>query len=149
MSSAAAPRPTPALNALLDSLIPVDDPDRVPEPDEVYLAFSEWAESTGRPLYPHQDEALSEILQERHVIAATPTGSGKSMIALAAHTASLARDARSYYTAPLKALVSEKKTSLFFSCIQVKIEAKTRADIPESSLRTKIQQNAAGLNRAK
>ena len=98
----------PALNAMLDALIPADDPERVPEPEEVYLAFSQWAETTGRPLYPHQDEALSEILQDRHVIAATPTGSGKSMIALAAHTASLARGGRSYYTAPLKALVSEK-----------------------------------------
>ncbi|VEG25434.1 DEAD/DEAH box helicase [Actinomyces howellii] len=98
----------PSLNAMLDSLIPADDPERVPEPEELYLAFSQWAESTGRPLYPHQDEALSQILDGRHVIAATPTGSGKSMIALAAHTASLARDGRSYYTAPLKALVSEK-----------------------------------------
>jgi len=75
---------------MLDALIPADDPERVPEPEEVYLAFSSWAETTGRPLYPHQDEALSEILEGRHVIAATPTGSGKSMIALAAHTASLA-----------------------------------------------------------
>ncbi|SHE25542.1 dead/deah box helicase [Actinomyces glycerinitolerans] len=98
----------PALNVMLDALIPADDPERVPEPEEVYLAFAEWAESTGRPLYPHQDEALSQILSGRHVIAATPTGSGKSMIALAAHTASLARGGRSYYTAPLKALVSEK-----------------------------------------
>lgn len=98
----------PALNAMLDSLIPADDPDAVPDPEEVYLAFSQWAQETGRPLYPHQDEALSQILQDRHVIAATPTGSGKSMIALAAHTASLARGGRSYYTAPLKALVSEK-----------------------------------------
>lgn len=98
----------PSLNAMLDSLIPADDPERVPEPEELYIAFSQWAESTGRPLYPHQDEALSQILDGRHVIAATPTGSGKSMIALAAHTASLARDGRSYYTAPLKALVSEK-----------------------------------------
>ncbi|WP_017195473.1 DEAD/DEAH box helicase [Actinomyces massiliensis] len=114
-SATAAPRPTPPLNALLDSLIPADDPERIPEPEEVYLAFSEWAESTGRPLYPHQDEALSEILQGRHVIAATPTGSGKSMIALAAHTASLARGSRSYYTAPLKALVSEK----FFELVRL------------------------------
>ena len=98
----------PALNAMLDALIPVDDPEHVPEPEEVYLAFSDWAETTGRPLYSHQDEALSEILEGRHVIAATPTGSGKSMIALAAHTVSLARGGRSYYTAPLKALVSEK-----------------------------------------
>ncbi|WP_205570031.1 DEAD/DEAH box helicase [Actinomyces lilanjuaniae] len=98
----------PALNVMLDSLIPADDPQQAPEPEEVYLAFAEWAESTGRPLYPHQDEALSQILEDRHVIAATPTGSGKSVIALAAHTASLARGGRSYYTAPLKALVSEK-----------------------------------------
>ncbi|OLO46706.1 DEAD/DEAH box helicase [Actinomyces oris] len=105
----------PALNAMLDSLIPADDPERVPEPEEVYLAFSSWAETTGRPLYPHQDEALSEILENRHVIAATPTGSGKSMIALAAHTASLARGGRSYYTAPLKALVSEK----FFELVRL------------------------------
>ena len=105
----------PALNAMLDALIPADDPERVPEPEEVYLAFSSWAETTGRPLYPHQDEALSEILEGRHVIAATPTGSGKSMIALAAHTASLARGGRSYYTAPLKALVSEK----FFELVRL------------------------------
>ena len=105
----------PALNALLDSLIPANDPEHVPEPEEVYLAFTEWAESTGRPLYPHQDEALSQVLEGRHVIAATPTGSGKSMIALAAHTASLARGARSYYTAPLKALVSEK----FFELVRL------------------------------
>ncbi len=115
MSAAASSPSAPALNVVLDSLIPADDPGRVPEPDEVYLAFSEWAESTGRPLYPHQDEALSQILSDRHVIAATPTGSGKSMIALAAHTASLARDARSYYTAPLKALVSEK----FFELVRL------------------------------
>ena len=105
----------PALNAMLDALIPADDPERVPEPEEVYLAFSSWAETTDRPLYPHQDEALSEILEDRHVIAATPTGSGKSMIALAAHTASLARGGRSYYTAPLKALVSEK----FFELVRL------------------------------
>ena len=105
----------PALNAMLDALIPADDPERVPEPEEVYLAFSSWAETTGRPLYPHQDEALSKILEDRHVIAATPTGSGKSMIALAAHTASLARGGRSYYTAPLKALVSEK----FFELVRL------------------------------
>lgn len=105
----------PALNAMLDTLIPADDPDRVPEPEEVYLAFSQWAEETGLPLYPHQDEALSRILEDRHLIAATPTGSGKSMIALAAHTASLARGGRSYYTAPLKALVSEK----FFELVRL------------------------------
>ncbi|SPT53876.1 ski2-like helicase [Actinomyces bovis] len=106
---------TPALNALLDSLIPASEPERVPEAEDIYLAFNQWAEDTGRPLYPHQDEALSQILEGRHVIAATPTGSGKSIIALAAHTASLARGGRSYYTAPLKALVSEK----FFELVRL------------------------------
>lgn len=116
MSSSASPASSaPALNAVLDSLIPADDPDYVPDSEEVYLAFHEWAESTGRPLYPHQDEALSEILADKHVIAATPTGSGKSIIALAAHMASLARGGRSYYTAPLKALVSEK----FFELVRL------------------------------
>lgn len=114
-SSASAASSAPALNAVLDSLIPADDPDYVPDSEEVYLAFHEWAESTGRPLYPHQDEALSEILADKHVIAATPTGSGKSIIALAAHMASLARGGRSYYTAPLKALVSEK----FFELVRL------------------------------
>ncbi len=38
----------------------------------------------------------------------TPTGSGKSLIAVGAHFYALARGVRSYYTAPIKALVSEK-----------------------------------------
>ena len=42
------------------------------------------------------------------MILATPTGSGKSLVAMAGHFASLARGTRSYYTAPIKALVSEK-----------------------------------------
>ena len=45
----------PALNALLDSLIPASDPERVPAPEDVYRAFRTWAEETVRPLYPHQD----------------------------------------------------------------------------------------------
>ena len=42
------------------------------------------------------------------MILATPTGSGKSLVATAAHAAALARGERSVYTAPIKALVSEK-----------------------------------------
>ena len=93
------------LNEIIDQL---EDEDQLTNPDALYDAFTTWAENTGRPLYPHQEEALVELLADNHVIAATPTGSGKSLIALAAHTISLARDTRSYYTAPLKALVSEK-----------------------------------------
>ena len=96
---------TAALNAILDEL---EDDDLLDDVDALYTAFTSWAESTGRPLYPHQEESLLEILDGKHVIAATPTGSGKSMIALAAHFVSMAHGGRSYYTAPLKALVSEK-----------------------------------------
>ena len=43
-----------------------------------------------------------------NVILATPTGSGKSLVAAGAHFAALAHGRRSIYTAPIKALVSEK-----------------------------------------
>ncbi|HHW83232.1 MAG TPA: DUF3516 domain-containing protein [Actinomycetales bacterium] len=72
------------------------------------MGFHEWAESTGRPLYDHQDEALAALLDGSHAIVATPTGSGKSLIAAAGIAVALARGDRAYYTAPIKALVSEK-----------------------------------------
>ena len=87
--------------------------DHVPnQPDELYAAFVEWAERGGISLYPHQDEALLSILSGANVIVTTPTGSGKSMIATAAHFVTLAARGRTYYTAPIKALVSEKFFSL-------------------------------------
>ena len=84
-------------------------------PDEVYDAFTGWVERQGLSLYPHQDEAIFELLAGNNVILATPTGSGKSMVALAAHAAALASDRVSFYTAPIKALVSEK----FFALCEV------------------------------
>jgi superfamily II RNA helicase len=78
------------------------------DPDALYAAFSEWADSQGLTLYPHQDEALIEIVSGANVILSTPTGSGKSLVATAAHFAALAAGGRSFYTAPIKALVSEK-----------------------------------------
>ena len=86
-----------------------------PDPDAVYLAFVEWAESTGISLYPAQDEAVIEIVSGQNLILSTPTGTGKSLVAVAAHFAALADGRRTYYTAPIKALVSEK----FFSLVEV------------------------------
>ncbi|WIB26039.1 DEAD/DEAH box helicase [Curtobacterium sp. MCSS17_015] len=80
----------------------------VVDPDAVYLAFAEWAASGGRPLYPAQDEALIELVSGANVVLSTPTGTGKSLVAAGAHFAALAEGKRSYYTAPIKALVSEK-----------------------------------------
>ena len=85
------------------------------DPDALYAAFSEWAGEQGLTLYPHQDEALIELVSGANVILSTPTGSGKSLVATAAHFAALAAGTRSYYTAPIKALVSEK----FFALCEV------------------------------
>ncbi|CAN5684201.1 hypothetical protein BH20ACT1_BH20ACT1_13540 [soil metagenome] len=59
-------------------------------------------------LYPAQEEAVLEAFAGNNVIVSTPTCSGKSLVALAAHVAALGRGRRSVYTAPIKALVSEK-----------------------------------------
>ena len=85
--------------------------DRLPAgayPDDLLEGFVAWTTNMGLELYPAQEEAILELLAGNHVILATPTGSGKSLVATAAHAAALARGERSVYTAPIKALVSEK-----------------------------------------
>ena len=85
--------------------------DRIPagtDPDRVAELFIDWAAERSLDLYDAQEEAVLEILGGSHVVLATPTGSGKSLVAIAAHAAALARGDRSIYTAPIKALVSEK-----------------------------------------
>jgi superfamily II RNA helicase len=78
------------------------------DPDELFDVFSRWVTHQGLTLYPAQEEALIEIVSGSNVILATPTGSGKSLVATGAHFAALAQGVRSFYTAPIKALVSEK-----------------------------------------
>ncbi|WP_430790894.1 DEAD/DEAH box helicase [Actinoplanes sp. G11-F43] len=92
--------------------------DRLPgsnEPDAVFDAFQSWVEEQGLTLYSHQEEALIEIATGANVILNTPTGSGKSLVAIGAHFAALADNRTTFYTAPIKALVSEK----FFALCQV------------------------------
>ena len=81
---------------------------RDPDPDGLYEVFTEWTTERGLTLYPHQEEAFLEILSGSNLILSTPTGSGKSLVATAAHLTALAEDRVSFYTAPIKALVSEK-----------------------------------------
>ena len=83
--------------------------------DAVYDAFVAWASARGLTLYPAQDESVIEIVGGSNLILSTPTGSGKSLVAVAAHFAALARGERSFYTAPIKALVSEK----FFALVDI------------------------------
>jgi superfamily II RNA helicase len=87
---------------LIDQLPPEADP------DALFDAFSTWAGERGITLYPAQEEALIEVVSGANVILSTPTGSGKSLVAAGAHFAALARDEVTFYTAPIKALVSEK-----------------------------------------
>ena len=85
------------------------------DPDTAYAGFVAWASERGYTLYPAQDEAVLEIVTGSNVILATPTGSGKSLVAVAAHATALAQGRRTFYTAPIKALVSEK----FFSLVDI------------------------------
>ncbi|MDK4293857.1 DEAD/DEAH box helicase [Corynebacterium accolens] len=83
--------------------------------EAIWDTFNSWTTSKGINLYPAQEEASLGILAGDNVILATPTGSGKSMVANAAHFIALARGQRSFYTAPIKALVSEK----FFALCEI------------------------------
>ncbi|WP_404285488.1 DEAD/DEAH box helicase [Glutamicibacter arilaitensis] len=76
--------------------------------DEIYESFGRWVTTRGIDLYPAQDEASMALAAGSNVILATPTGSGKSLVAIAAHFYAMSRDQISFYTAPIKALVSEK-----------------------------------------
>ena len=77
-------------------------------PDELFERFSAWTADRGLALYPHQEEALLALLGDDHVVLATPTGSGKSLVATGAIAHAMAKDQVAFYTAPIKALVSEK-----------------------------------------
>lgn len=83
--------------------------------DEMLESFIDWVSELGLEMYPAQEEALLEIMAGKHVILNTPTGSGKSLVAIAAEFRAMCTGRRCYYTSPIKALVSEK----FFDLCQV------------------------------
>ncbi len=80
--------------------------------EDILEAFMEWSQSRGTTLYPAQEEAILELLDGKNVILNTPTGSGKSMVALALHFDSIVHGRKSVYTCPIKALVNEKWMAL-------------------------------------
>ncbi|MCM2270275.1 MAG: DUF3516 domain-containing protein, partial [Thermoanaerobaculia bacterium] len=80
--------------------------------EELLTRFLDWCAQAGFPLYPAQEEALLELWAGKHVVLSTPTGSGKSLVALGLHFKALAEGRVSYYTSPIKALASEKFFSL-------------------------------------
>jgi hypothetical protein len=93
----------------LDDFLP--DEDNV-SGDALLGRFLDYTAAKGLTLYPAQEEAILELLEEKNVIINTPTGSGKSLVASAMLFASLARGQRAVYTCPIKALVNEKWMAL-------------------------------------
>jgi hypothetical protein len=77
-------------------------------PETILDRFLEWTADLGFDLYPAQEEALLELMADRHVVLDTPTGSGKSLVALGLQYRGLCEGRRSFYTTPIKALASEK-----------------------------------------
>ena len=101
----------------LGRLIPWPDEEtypNIPAEDALEL-FLGWVESRGMQLWDHQEEALLDLASGDHVILGTPTGSGKSMVALGMLFIANCTNRRAYYTAPIKALVSEK----FFNLVDL------------------------------
>ncbi|MFL5345863.1 MAG: DEAD/DEAH box helicase [Hyalangium sp.] len=76
--------------------------------DEILNRFVGYVSANGLSLYPAQEEAILEILADKHLFLKTPTGSGKSLVATALHFKAMAEGKVSYYTCPIKALVNEK-----------------------------------------
>jgi superfamily II RNA helicase len=87
-------------------LPPADDT----TPDSILDGFLKYSEDVGLTLYAHQEDAIVSLMQGDNVIVHTPTGSGKSLIAAALHFKAVAENRRSFYTSPIKALVSETRT---------------------------------------
>jgi len=105
--STASPTPDPGTGAqppALGALLPPAGAG----PDEILSRFMSYVAATGLELYPAQEEALLELMADKHVVLNTPTGSGKSLVATALHFKALAEGRTSFYTCPVKALVSEK-----------------------------------------
>ncbi len=83
-----------------------------PTPDDILNAFLDYLANTNTEPYAHQEEAILELFQGKNLILDTPTGSGKSLVALAMQFKSLCQGRRSCYTVPIKALANEKFLSL-------------------------------------
>ena len=95
--------PPPSSTPPLAHHIPIET-----DPDSLLEAFLTALAEQGIEPYPAQEEAVLEVMTGHHVILNTPTASGKSLVATAMHFKALAEKKRSFYTCPIKALVSEK-----------------------------------------
>jgi superfamily II RNA helicase len=93
---------------LLDSARPAD----TSSSDDILGVFLDHLVESGIEPYDHQEQAILELFSGNNVILNTPTGSGKSLVAMALHFRAICQKRRSYYTVPIKALANEKFLSL-------------------------------------
>ena len=87
---------------------PLAPPAEPLDSDHILERFLDYVAGIGLSLYPAQEEALFEILAGKHVVLATPTGSGKSLVATAFLWKALCEGKTGFYSCPVKALVNEK-----------------------------------------
>ena len=72
--------------------------------DEILDAFLGYLVDEGIEPYDHQEEAILELFAENNVILNTPTGSGKSLVAMALQFRAICQKRRSFYTVPVKGI---------------------------------------------
>lgn len=94
------------------SLTDYISPEQISSSDEILDAFFQYLADGGFEPYDHQEEAILELFSGSNVILNTPTGSGKSLVAMAVQFRAVCQGRRSYYTVPVKALANEKFLSL-------------------------------------
>ena len=83
-----------------------------PMMEDAFYAFLEWTVELGLELYPAQEEGIMDVMSDHHVSLNTPTGSGKSMVALGAHFWALVQGKNPITLLRLK-LYSTKFVSVF------------------------------------
>jgi superfamily II RNA helicase len=131
-----------------DAVTLLDRLPATPGGEEILDAFLDWAADQGFELYAHQEDAIIQLLSGDNVVLATPTGSGKSLVALAGMFAMLSQGRRAVYTAPIKALVSEKFFELTAALGAVNVgmvtgDASVNADAPVITCTAEILANRA------
>ena len=93
--------------------------------------FLESLESSGYvSLYPPQEEAIkSGVLEGENLVLATPTASGKTLVAMMAAMKTISKGGKVVYLAPLRALASEKFAEFKQAFADVKKTSRTRVKV--------------------